>query len=393
MAQPKKYKYDIAISFAEEDRNIALLIRSAFESDKLEGKEFYYYASEQDQTWGYRLDKRLTEIYRDEAHYALIILSQHYLHKNYCQIELAAIKERVARQVSRYVFVLTIDETKPEDIGLPKDLAYKTWDYNIRSLVRVIEKILDTDAEFKPGQISTPQAKPLGELPKVKGKRKGMAVNFSLFIGIVASFITIIGTLPKQYRFWQATESTSFKGDTTGVHKVEENNEEPVVKPKPVNPPPPLFLRDIKISEKSDVAVFLNASNQSEKRELTSRLESELEAKGAVTHRSILNPAVISGSNFNQLMNGNTVVLDSYEPQQLLDYIIIGNVRTTAKETPSGLFWREIILEISILNLQKSLSDYQSFTGQATSGSHDNACKEAMEELLTNIQNELNYEF
>ena len=57
---PKQYKYDVAISFAEEDRNAALALALALEA--IGFNKVYYYPEVQGLDWGAPLEKLLTKI-------------------------------------------------------------------------------------------------------------------------------------------------------------------------------------------------------------------------------------------------------------------------------------------------------------------------------------------
>ena len=56
-----EYKYDVAISFAEEDRHVASEIKLALEIKGF--KKVYYYPNERAATWGKELEKELENIY------------------------------------------------------------------------------------------------------------------------------------------------------------------------------------------------------------------------------------------------------------------------------------------------------------------------------------------
>lgn len=73
------YKYDIALSFAEEDRNIAVAL--ARELGR-KGISVYYYPDNIIETAGKQLSQKLTEIYTKDAKYAVVIVSDHYFKKS-----------------------------------------------------------------------------------------------------------------------------------------------------------------------------------------------------------------------------------------------------------------------------------------------------------------------
>ena len=72
--------YDIAISFAGEDRNVASEIASGLVT---KGLNVFYDEYAKTDLWGKDLYVHLTKIYRDESKYCLMLLSDHYANKQY----------------------------------------------------------------------------------------------------------------------------------------------------------------------------------------------------------------------------------------------------------------------------------------------------------------------
>ncbi len=130
-----KYTYEVAISFAEEDRNAALALSLAFE---IEGfKSIYYYPEKQEDYLGEELEKILTNIYCREAKYAVILFSEHYLKKDFTRVELEAIKNRMKSE-SSHVYMIPVklnDKFSFEDEDLAKLKCY-LWNYNPKPLAK-----------------------------------------------------------------------------------------------------------------------------------------------------------------------------------------------------------------------------------------------------------------
>jgi hypothetical protein len=87
-----QYLYDVAISFAEEDRSVAVSLALALEMKGF--KNVYYYPDRQDETWGANLELQLKEIYLHKAQYALVLLSDNYFEKYFTAVEYNAIQQR-----------------------------------------------------------------------------------------------------------------------------------------------------------------------------------------------------------------------------------------------------------------------------------------------------------
>src|ERR1700760_1841223 len=121
------YPYDVALSFAEEDRNIALALALALE---LRGqKKVYYYPLHYEATWGTELEARLREIYTREARYAVVLLSDDYFRKRFTAIEHAAIRDRAAAEAGT-VYLLPVLLQDPDSAALREysNTGYLRWD-------------------------------------------------------------------------------------------------------------------------------------------------------------------------------------------------------------------------------------------------------------------------
>ncbi len=367
MSKTKKYKYDIAISFAEEERDIAALLDTVFRLRKFKRIHAFYYPKFKSELLGEDLDQILPVIYEKQARYALIILSDKYLTKDYCKIELAAIKKRRNVQETRYAFVIQKDNTELTEIGFPRGFVYYPWNYDAEDLADTLLEILG-------------QKSPVPRWIKVL-----------TFMVLVCGVIFAGWRYSKEFHKAEAANLIILK-DTLPEVIIEDKGFEP--KPKPLNPPPPLFLRDISSSSALDATLYVSGADWSLAQKLSSAVETQLRTQQLTIHRALLNPKVLKGEVFQQLMAGNSGVIEAYHPEEKLDYILTASLGKEEKETEHGLFWRKLTLKLSIFNVKESYrSDYRIFEGQATSGAADHAEGKALEDLLTNIQNELNYEF
>lgn len=148
----ENYTYDVAISFAEEDRNIALALALAFELAGV--KKVYYYPFDYKATWGHDLKNKLTSIYRNEARYAVVLLSKKYFPKPFVQIELASIRSRMnTNDKMAYMLPILISEQNIIDaldlseLNLTNmlDLLEKgfiKWQYNPKEIANTLSDLL-----------------------------------------------------------------------------------------------------------------------------------------------------------------------------------------------------------------------------------------------------------
>lgn len=106
-------KYDIAISFAGEDRHIAEQLASALVTS---GMNVFYDEYEQADLWGKDLYVHLQRIYRDEAKFCLMLLSESYARKQWTNHERRSAQARAFAENSEYILPLKLDEAEIDGI-------------------------------------------------------------------------------------------------------------------------------------------------------------------------------------------------------------------------------------------------------------------------------------
>ena len=115
----EKRKYDVAISFAGEEREWAQRIASAL---KERGFDVFYDESHRATLWGTNLYEQLARIYEHEAEFCILIVSQHYAEKDWTRHELRAVQARLLRDTGDYLLPLRVDDAVVE--GLPANIGY-----------------------------------------------------------------------------------------------------------------------------------------------------------------------------------------------------------------------------------------------------------------------------
>jgi len=157
-------KYDVAISFANEDRNAAIALVLALEMAGF--KRIYYYPKKRAHGWGKGLKKLLTKIYSEEAKYAIVLFSNHYFGKEKIytkDIELKAIEMRMESDDNvTYMLPIILDESFnfKNYPSLGDDLKYVKWEYDPEGIVtELIElfgiKIADPTPREKENKYNT----------------------------------------------------------------------------------------------------------------------------------------------------------------------------------------------------------------------------------------------
>lgn len=105
----KKYKYDIALSFAGEDRLYVDKIASRLLAN---GIKVFYDSFEEVDLWGQDLYVYLDDLYRKEARYCIMFLSKHYSKKLWTNHERKSAQARAFEQNEEYILPIKLDETE-----------------------------------------------------------------------------------------------------------------------------------------------------------------------------------------------------------------------------------------------------------------------------------------
>lgn len=101
-------KYDVALSFAGEDRKYAEEIAKLLAE---KGIRTFYDQFEQAHLWGKDLYEHLQSVYRDNARYCVIILSRFYAQKLWTRHELKQAQTRAFLENKEYILPLRLDDT------------------------------------------------------------------------------------------------------------------------------------------------------------------------------------------------------------------------------------------------------------------------------------------
>ncbi|WAT80761.1 toll/interleukin-1 receptor domain-containing protein [Bacillus safensis] len=104
-----KRKYDIALSFAGEDRKIAEDIAELLTNL---GKRVFYDNFEKSNLWGKDLYAYLSEIYGERAKYCLMIVSKSYAKEHWPNFERQAAQAKALKENQEYILPLRLDDTE-----------------------------------------------------------------------------------------------------------------------------------------------------------------------------------------------------------------------------------------------------------------------------------------
>jgi len=119
MDEHYKYKFDVTVSFAGEDRDY---VENIVWSLRKSGVRIFYDLWEQADLWGKDLYQHLDLVYRDSAKYCLIFVSKKYIEKAWTRHELKSAQARSFNANEEYILPILLDQTPLP--GLPPTVGY-----------------------------------------------------------------------------------------------------------------------------------------------------------------------------------------------------------------------------------------------------------------------------
>lgn len=142
MKEETIYKYDVALSFAGEDReyveDVAIFLKDI-------GIKVFYDKFEADSLWGKNLYDHLQEIYKDKAKYSILFISEHYKKKNWTTHERQSAQARAFEESREYILPVKFDNT--EIPGINSTVGYlDANEYNPIDIAKVFVKKIGFEA-------------------------------------------------------------------------------------------------------------------------------------------------------------------------------------------------------------------------------------------------------
>ncbi len=177
-ATNQSYAYDVALSFAGEDRSHAEALAQALYRRRV---KVFYDKYEKNTLWGKDLFIHLSDLYQKKARYCVMFFSQHYVAKVWTKHELKAAQARALSENEEYILPIRLDST--EIPGILQTTAYLNWDEETPESIAeaILEKLgkvsheplihertimdwLVDEAQMTHGKVSVD----LGDIPGVK---------------------------------------------------------------------------------------------------------------------------------------------------------------------------------------------------------------------------------
>jgi hypothetical protein len=128
--QPRRYEYDVALSFAGEDRDFAQRLARSLES---RGVRVFYDDDRRPFLWGRNLYTTLYEVYAHQSRFCILLVSAAYRDKMWTNHERSAAQAR-ALQTRAQDYILPIRIEDVEIPGLPPTVAYLPAELGIEKI-------------------------------------------------------------------------------------------------------------------------------------------------------------------------------------------------------------------------------------------------------------------
>lgn len=196
-----EFDYDIAISFANEDRDKAEQIATAL---RLRGIRVFYDKFEQVNLWGKDLYEYLTEVYSSRARFCIPLISSNYAQKDWTRLERKSAQVRALKMRGEYILPVRLDDTPIP--GIPDTILYVDLEKtSISQLVDMIDKKLSSVQNLKVSEQAGQHpeaAKPHIPLPKLRKQFSQREKNLflrSAFANIQEYFQQALSTLKDSY--------------------------------------------------------------------------------------------------------------------------------------------------------------------------------------------------
>lgn len=138
--------YDVALSYAGEDREYVQAVAEALANLNV---SFFYDQFEEAELWGKDLYEYFSNIFRFQAKFSIIFISEHYARKMWPTHERRSAQERALRENREYILPVRFDDT--ELPGLLSTISYiRAVDKKPEELAELVSKKIEALAsEFQ----------------------------------------------------------------------------------------------------------------------------------------------------------------------------------------------------------------------------------------------------
>ena len=139
-SSPSAFEYDVALSFASEDKAIFERLTQLLATRDITVFRDEYAGPDLP---GTDVIDHLVNLYARKARYCVLLISQHYPLKSWTEAERTAARERALRDAEEYILLLQLDDVDVSGITTAK--GYRDMrDGSLESVVSLLEEKLAT---------------------------------------------------------------------------------------------------------------------------------------------------------------------------------------------------------------------------------------------------------
>jgi hypothetical protein len=141
------FEYDLALSFAGEDRAVAEEFASLLSNKNI---RLFYDEYQVGDLWGNDLVDHLVNIYARKARYCVMFISQHYPLKKWTEAERTSAGQSAFRDADEYILPVKLDDT--EVPGVTEAKGYRDLrQHSLESIASLLEeKLTETKGRSGP---------------------------------------------------------------------------------------------------------------------------------------------------------------------------------------------------------------------------------------------------
>ena len=114
-----EFEYDIALSFAGENRKIADDLARAL---LIEGVKVFYDKFYKSEMWGKKLTDYFQDVYGPKARFVIALISKHYPIKDWTDYEFSIARGEAKKRKAEFILPVKLDDTKI--LGIHEDVKY-----------------------------------------------------------------------------------------------------------------------------------------------------------------------------------------------------------------------------------------------------------------------------
>lgn len=156
-----QFEYDVALSFASEDRAVAEKFANLLSNKSIKN---FLDEVQAGALWGKDMLDHLVNIYSRKARYCVMFISQYYPLKKWTEVERTSLQESALRDANEYFLLIGLDDTKVP--GITEITGYRDLrQHSMESIVNLLEQKL-TQTKGRSGPPSKSHDLRSGNIPQ-----------------------------------------------------------------------------------------------------------------------------------------------------------------------------------------------------------------------------------